>query len=146
VGDPFKDTSGPSLNILIKLMSIVSLVIAPVVSTQDGDGEPVPRDNWELWWVALIIAGVLLILGWVYLTWMARYGEIHDIYTIGKESERRRAERAGAAVAVSSSDHKEPSGGGDVGDDDIALEATKPKKGTTQNTPLLAGAKAYGST
>jgi len=30
VGDPFKDTSGPSLNILIKLMSIVSLVFAPV--------------------------------------------------------------------------------------------------------------------
>jgi K(+)-stimulated pyrophosphate-energized sodium pump len=29
VGDPFKDTSGPSLNILIKLMSIVSLVLAP---------------------------------------------------------------------------------------------------------------------
>ncbi|MCS6773690.1 MAG: sodium-translocating pyrophosphatase, partial [Thermoflexales bacterium] len=30
IGDPFKDTSGPSLNILIKLMSIVSLVFAPV--------------------------------------------------------------------------------------------------------------------
>jgi K(+)-stimulated pyrophosphate-energized sodium pump len=30
VGDPFKDTSGPSLNILIKLMSIVSLVFAPI--------------------------------------------------------------------------------------------------------------------
>jgi K(+)-stimulated pyrophosphate-energized sodium pump len=29
VGDPFKDTSGPSLNILIKLMSVVSLVAAP---------------------------------------------------------------------------------------------------------------------
>jgi K(+)-stimulated pyrophosphate-energized sodium pump len=29
VGDPFKDTSGPSLNILIKLMSVVSLVLAP---------------------------------------------------------------------------------------------------------------------
>jgi len=31
IGDPFKDTSGPSLNILIKLMSVVSLVIAPLI-------------------------------------------------------------------------------------------------------------------
>jgi K(+)-stimulated pyrophosphate-energized sodium pump len=31
VGDPFKDTSGPSLNILLKLMAIVSLVFAPLI-------------------------------------------------------------------------------------------------------------------
>jgi K(+)-stimulated pyrophosphate-energized sodium pump len=29
VGDPFKDTSGPSMNIVIKLISVVSLVLAP---------------------------------------------------------------------------------------------------------------------
>ncbi|RXM77734.1 sodium-translocating pyrophosphatase [Clostridium tetani] len=36
VGDPFKDTSGPSMNILIKLMTIVSLVFAPVVLQYGG--------------------------------------------------------------------------------------------------------------
>ena len=36
VGDPFKDTSGPSMNKLIKLMSIVALVFAPVIVEYGG--------------------------------------------------------------------------------------------------------------
>ncbi|MCC6370976.1 MAG: sodium-translocating pyrophosphatase [Bacteroidia bacterium] len=39
VGDPFKDTSGPSMNILIKLMSIVSLVIAPYIAINTSSEE-----------------------------------------------------------------------------------------------------------
>ena len=38
VGDPFKDTSGPSLNILIKLMSVVALVLAPWFVRVHGEG------------------------------------------------------------------------------------------------------------
>lgn len=58
VGDAFKDTSGPSLNILIKLMSIFSLVLAPIFG---GD--------WEsgYWWAGLIVlAGEIALLGSVY--------------------------------------------------------------------------------
>lgn len=43
VGDPFKDTSGPSMNILIKLMSIVSLVIAPTLADLHSGPAPVAK-------------------------------------------------------------------------------------------------------
>lgn len=39
VGDPFKDTSGPSMNILIKLSSLVGLTIAPLIALHPGDAE-----------------------------------------------------------------------------------------------------------
>ena len=44
VGDPFKDTSGPSLNILLKLMSVVALVIAPTIAIEgDAMGEKIEK-------------------------------------------------------------------------------------------------------
>jgi K(+)-stimulated pyrophosphate-energized sodium pump len=39
VGDPFKDTSGPSMNILIKLTCLIGLVIAPILAIPDANTE-----------------------------------------------------------------------------------------------------------
>lgn len=57
VGDPFKDTAGPALNILIKLMSIVSLTIAPFMDSQDND--------WDHWYYGLVPLFVLLCANYV---------------------------------------------------------------------------------
>jgi K(+)-stimulated pyrophosphate-energized sodium pump len=53
VGDPFKDTSGPSMNILIKLMSVVSLVLAPVFLRIHGSGDG------EISWILELVQGLL---------------------------------------------------------------------------------------
>jgi K(+)-stimulated pyrophosphate-energized sodium pump len=52
VGDPFKDTSGPALNILIKLMSIIALTIAPMLKG---------KDDWEEAYWGVIPLAIMLI-------------------------------------------------------------------------------------
>merc|ERR1719331_2088811 len=52
VVDPFKDTSGPALNILIKLMSMVSLTMAPLVEN---------NDDWENWIYGMAPTGIFLL-------------------------------------------------------------------------------------
>ena len=49
VGDPFKDTSGPSLNILLKLMSVVALVIAPTIAIKaDKMGGKIEKPDFNI--------------------------------------------------------------------------------------------------
>merc|ERR1719446_1931858 len=56
VGDPFKDTSGPALNILIKLMSMVSLTMAPLIGVEQGY-----TFDWYNWYFGMIPTAVFLI-------------------------------------------------------------------------------------
>jgi len=66
IGDPFKDTSGPSLNILMKLMTMISLVFAK--------GQFKGKDPYESWVVALIIAVVFMVFATGLTLWMRAAG------------------------------------------------------------------------
>ena len=48
VGDPFKDTSGPSMNILIKLTCLIGLVIAPILGGHTEDGVAMVNNTKEV--------------------------------------------------------------------------------------------------
>jgi K(+)-stimulated pyrophosphate-energized sodium pump len=64
IGDPFKDTAGPSMNILIKLMSLVSLALVPwLLSLPVNQGAGAPPQEPALSWIQTVIHAASALLG-----------------------------------------------------------------------------------
>merc|ERR1712024_360730 len=74
VGDPFKDTSGPALNILIKLMTMIALVFGKTFPTRNsvqfGSDEKCGNDgSFCYWWVGVIIGVVFTAFAFGFWCW-----------------------------------------------------------------------------
>merc|ERR1711871_1382006 len=90
VGDPFKDTSGPALNILIKLMSVISLVIAPQLKALQINDYGVVQD-WKPRGVAIGAAILVILFAFTYF-WQGRI----DAFYKAKEQDMIKRQEANA--------------------------------------------------
>jgi H(+)-translocating pyrophosphatase len=86
IGDPFKDTSGPAVNILVKLSCYISVVLSPVFKNQA-----------DYWWVSLIIIGILMVFVPVWIRFDPGLGDL-GIGVLEKYADEWKAQKAKAEL------------------------------------------------
>jgi len=144
VGDPFKDTSGPALNILIKLMSVISLVIAPTLKELQLTNGTIAE--WE-WKSVVIGVGILVVLMIAVVVMQRNIDAGYEVKRVEVEASiaKQKEKDAAVAAAVAANKSKYPavfgalkkvaataeSGGCDPAEVEALLAAVK-------NTPVKA--------
>jgi len=120
VGDPFKDTSGPSINILIKLSTYMSVVLAPVF-----------QDRIQYWWASLIVLAVgLAVTALLLIATPEHYKSIKHWKNQRKEKKKGSAlqppptETSLSSIPSSFADRTEPPGNNDVELEEVSIDET----------------------
>eukprot|EP00286_Rhodomonas_abbreviata_P027491 CAMPEP_0181312132 /NCGR_PEP_ID=MMETSP1101-20121128/13524_1 /TAXON_ID=46948 /ORGANISM="Rhodomonas abbreviata, Strain Caron Lab Isolate" /LENGTH=882 /DNA_ID=CAMNT_0023418943 /DNA_START=24 /DNA_END=2672 /DNA_ORIENTATION=- len=99
VGDPFKDTSGPALNILVKMMSLISLVLAPSFRLINPTGEAFNADSWWIGLIIFVVAG--FPIGWfAYTTAVGQSSLAEEVAGKAADAPAEEAEEASPEVIV----------------------------------------------
>jgi H(+)-translocating pyrophosphatase len=119
VGDPFKDTSGPALNILIKLMSVISLVIAPQLKALQINEYGVVQD-WEPRGVAIGATILVILFAFTYF-WQGRI----DAFYKAKEQDMIKRQEANADRIKAIEDALNENEGVDGGDIEMVENPVK---------------------
>jgi K(+)-stimulated pyrophosphate-energized sodium pump len=94
IGDPFKDTSGPSLNILVKVSTSMGVVLAPIFKNQQ-----------DYWWASLILIGILCIFTPLWVRHLDKVlatgmeGNTSAASFVGEEEKKKKEAAAPAPVA-----------------------------------------------
>jgi len=122
VGDPFKDTSGPALNIYIKMTALLSIVLAPSFKVANPTGEVFPTGTW---WIGLVIFVIVFLL---ILIWNGRMMERYSQNAKKLEEASRKFQEQRAAAGA----------GG-------ATTTTAPAATTTTTTPTTTTPPATGA-